>query len=922
MENRKYYELPEVLLAELECILKNRSTGEAAADVSADVAPLIGNKPEKMREVFSKLHEADLSALCLSGGGIRSATFSLGVLQGLARKGLLERFDFLSTVSGGGYIGSWLSSWIHRAKGGRAEVFGELAKHSLGQSIEEPRQVKFLRDYSNYLTPRAGLFSMDTWSIIAIYLRNLLLNWLILLPLFFAFLLLPRLFTAAIHGWASSGANAGIMLKAAFICGLLPIAYTVRDLPSMGNARREKWKFAAYFLAPLIAMAVLLSLYEFATFSAGQQGSVFAFAGFGGALHLGGAILGLLICLFYPLHGEDIDKVPNRETFLWFSVAAVLTGAVAGLGAWLCANYLLPLIFASIEAPAVLYALLSLPVILLLYAITGILVIAILSRWTKDHDREWWGRSGAAILIFITAWLVVSATVLYGPWLFLPPFRFWHALPSLITVIAGPVVAYLGKSSATPAARPGVSPDGGRNMLLQIGGVLFLLLLGAALSAAATVILNGWDQTNFTCHLGLLGNASGGNILIAGFVAVVVAGVAGVFVNINKFSMHAMYRNRLVRCYLGASHRRRKPNPFTGFDPADNIAMDRFCLRPYHVVNMTWNLVKGQRLAWQQRKAASFIMTPLHAGGDLRAEEKNGLLPGGFRSSAEYAAGRDFRNHLSPGSNTKECEYGRKKNPLSLGTAMAISGAAASPNMGYHSSPLITFVMALFNVRLGWWLGNPGKGMGNAWQDKSPLFAVWPLFKETFGLTNECSREIYLSDGGHFENLALYEMVRRRCHFIVVCDGGCDRDRTFDDLGNAIRKIRVDLGVEITIKTDHIAQGAAHFAIGTIKYTDCDGRDSQDGTLLYIKPVVTGDEPVDVLNYGKTHGAFPHETTADQWFDEAQFESYRRLGLHSVDVIADAGNGSLGALFANARGHLANVGTKQYHLRQLKPANR
>ena len=226
----------------------------------------------------------------------------------------------------------------------------------------------------------------------------------------------------------------------------------------------------------------------------------------------------------------------------------------------------------------------------------------------------------------------------------------------------------------------------------------------------------------------------------------------------------------------------------------------------FHVVNIALNVVSTKRLAWQERKAESFTVTPRHCGSAYL----------GFRPSDEYGE--------RPG-----------RGGITLGTAMAISGAAASPNMGYHSSPSVTLLLALFNVRLGWWLGNPGECGDKSYQTDGPKWAAKPLFFEAFGQTTDESRYVYLSDGGHFENLGLYEMVRRRCRFIVAIDAGCDPDFAFEDLGNAVRKIYIDLGIRIRFDG---ARGAAqssfgvrtatatkipYFAIGTIDYKDADG---------------------------------------------------------------------------------------------------
>lgn len=130
---------------------------------------------------------------------------------------------------------------------------------------------------------------------------------------------------------------------------------------------------------------------------------------------------------------------------------------------------------------------------------------------------------------------------------------------------------------------------------------------------------------------------------------------------------------------------------------------------------------------------------------------------------------------------------------MSLGTAMTISGAAASPGMGYHSSPALSLLLTFFNVRLGARLGNPSYAGDRTYKLLGPFFAAKPMIQEAFGLTSDRKRYVYLSDGGHFENLGLYEMVRRRCHLIVVSDAGCDPACGLEDLGNALRNLNVDV---------------------------------------------------------------------------------------------------------------------------------
>src|SRR5258706_1162568 len=148
------------------------------------------------------------SALCLSGRGIRSAAFGLGVLGALARRGVLEKFDYLSTVSGGGYVGSWLSTWIHRHPQGLAGVVRELTSRAQEETAGRrtktepaPEPIRFLRDYSHFLNPKSGLFTADTWTWVGIYLRNLALNWLVIMPFLLLVLSAPRLYAALAHSW-------------------------------------------------------------------------------------------------------------------------------------------------------------------------------------------------------------------------------------------------------------------------------------------------------------------------------------------------------------------------------------------------------------------------------------------------------------------------------------------------------------------------------------------------------------------------------------------------------------------------------------------------------------------------------------------------------------------------------------------------
>jgi hypothetical protein len=266
---------------------------------------------------------------------------------------------------------------------------------------------------------------------------------------------------------------------------------------------------------------------------------------------------------------------------------------------------------------------------------------------------------------------------------------------------------------------------------------------------------------------------------------------------------------------------------------------------------------------------------------------------------------------------------------------MSISGAAFNPNMGYNSSPLVTLLMTFFNARLGWWLPNPiwpvlkakkstggnpapmaspmtlesllqsRHGTGKYLRRAGPIRALFTLIYEALGRTDDKFKWIELTDGGHFENLGLYEMVMRRCRFIILVDSDADNDFEFEDLGNAVRKIEIDFGVPIRfpkyprgLPMKHgIDASNVYYALGDIFY-DCVDKNPKspcnseeqgihNGKLLYIKPCLNGSESPGVRAYANAHSNFPHESTINQFFNEAQFESYRSLGSWEFASIVD-----------------------------------
>jgi hypothetical protein len=863
------------------------------------------------------------AALCFSGGGIRSATFALGVMQGLARANLLSSFHYLSTVSGGGYIGGWLTAWLHHSGNDVAAVSAQLAAIDPAEKLAPwPDPISHLRQYSNYLTPRVGIFSADTWTLFGIILRNLILLWVVAVPLLAAILMLPRVYLAAITA-ASTGMGQlpeWMLLVLGTFALACAVAYIGASIPASTRAQRGQGRFLALCLAPMLVAVVCLTVY----WAWSPTWDALRFVIFAVVVHLL-AWIGYTGWL-WTRWGHPTLSTGSSWRRIGGAVAepviVIIVGAAAGYLASFAAGLLFP--GPDLDGFTLLYAAVAPAVFIGAFLLAATLLVGLLSRWTEDDDREWWGRAGAWMLVAGAAWLILNAVVLFGPVLLSRP-----VLTSALGAVGGVSGLFTlvrGWSARTPAVTTTSGPARVSvldRLVMPAAAAAFLIVLLLLLSTATTGVLRAllrrvdphaamiftrqWPPVpdGPFDHVTVVLNSPLALVIASGVVLALLGIGAALLINTNQFSLHAMYRARLIRAYLGASNLHRAEHRFTGFDEKDNLSMHELWPNPpaapanapvrdrlFHVVNLALNLVHGDQLAWQERKAHSFTVSPLHAGS-LAVEDGVGRYR---RTGPRPVTGFD--------------RYGGRKG-ISLGTAMTISGAAASPNMGYHSSPLVTFLLTFFNVRLGWWLGNPGPAGAGTFYRASPRVTVRPVVAEAFGLTGRTSPYVYLSDGGHFDNLGLYEMVVRRCHFIVVSDATADDACMLSDLGGAIRKIRVDLGIPIEFprglsifpRTADAATRArgVYWAVGHIRYSVVDppplpdlpaaprtadaehaARAARDGWLLYLKPAFYGGEPADVYQYAMANAAFPHESTLDQFFSESQFESYRMLGLHAV----------------------------------------
>ncbi|UCE63766.1 MAG: patatin-like phospholipase family protein [Nitrospirota bacterium] len=326
-------------------------------------------------------------------------------------------------------------------------------------------------------------------------------------------------------------------------------------------------------------------------------------------------------------------------------------------------------------------------------------------------------------------------------------------------------------------------------------------------------------------------------------------------VDINQTAAHSFYRDRLSKAYLF------QLSQSGGIEHHDSQKLSELnaegSAAPYHLINVALNLQGSRDPSLRGRVSDFFIFSKCFTGC-----ERTGYL----------------------GTEQMESYDGN----LDLGTAMAISGAAASPNAGVATQKSLVFIMTLLNIRLGYWIPNPMVANDASFLTRIGLRrGPGPkyLLKESLGHLDMAGRFINVSDGGHIENLGVYELLRRRCKFIIAVDGGRDPEMKFGSLVKLMLYARIDLGIEIEIDLDPIRKNAeglstAHSSLGIIRYAD-----GETGYLLYIKSSLTGDEYEYIRKYQSENPDFPHESTAGQFFSEARFEAYRSLGFHIGDEL-------------------------------------
>jgi hypothetical protein len=712
-----------------------------------------------------------LFGLAISGGGIRSASFALGMLQALHAFGAFDKFHYLSTVSGGGYIGGALT-----------------------------------------------------------YFRNA--------------------FTRFGADWFPFGYQSqrtdGVQVQA------IGARVGAPDDAEPGNARARK---------------IVSYLRQHASYMTPSRA-------FGGPA-LAAGVLRCAVSTFLP----------------YFAILAGIFGLLVAMGMaskTFDSEWLLPLALAETAGQSVPFYLAIWPANVALWLAAIVMLAFVLSSvvgglvYKFDHDEViadagyrtliWYYRwSGRGLVMALT--LLVLATL---PWvhdylnsLFEAGGEMPANLAALLSAVGG-AMGLIGKLRGVVGGET-KKPSALRTIGLALAGLLFiygvlLLAYGVAVDLLHATPLDRAATTEPAAPVpGLPGYCWPLLALVAGLAAALL-------INVNHAGQHRIYRDRLMEVFCASKDAIKSGE----WRPARRAQSPKGWLvrmterpRPYHLINTCLITADSNKRLYRGRGGDNFILSPLFCGSNAT---------GWVKTATGMAR-------------------------LSLPTAMAVSGAALNAHAGPHGTGLLrgkaySALLSMLGLNLGYWARNPRKYAAGA--------RPWPWMPNLLkpGLAavtghdlSEIGGYVQLSDGGHFENLAIYELIRRKVQFLWVSDAGQDLGFGFEDLANAIERIRVDFGVNIRFRQEpydltHLIPGSAladteaaknfatdyklarrGYAIGTIEYPD-----APHGIVVYVKSTLTRGLPGDLYGYKKRNADFPHQTTLDQFFDEDQFEAYRELG--------------------------------------------
>jgi hypothetical protein len=785
------------------------SDDEAIAQLEGDQVHVFDQFLRREREALKlPCATADLalpcgSALSISGGGIRSASFALGVIQAFlnekphdapenSNECCFDRFDYMSTVSGGGYIGSTISWLKHhfnkddawRRYLGAADLGARSAEFQASRTESASGSrftwLDYFRQHGNYLKPS----SMSTMSLIGVALRGTMITLCVYTAILAAIL------------WSMQ------------VGGVLPPVHGAAPWPEHPQ-RIESWLL---FLGLNVTGAFLL----------------FGVASWLGSIPTRAAMfIGAIPPVLFAIAGVGLLRHPdgglavNPEGLHWrWPVGA---GFLMAAGA--C-------------------------VILLWWARTDY-------EQARDgsHVVHKWQYRVRILYQQVLGPMLTGLVLLVAVWSVPFAYRFIEAkVGGLSAGVSSSILGVLGAAYQFVVGRDKKSTSSLFSTLRIL--LTSVLLVYGILLVAYSVVQAFHDRQVF------IGSWAVPLIALVGSGGV----FAGFVVNANYIGIGRMYRDRLMELFMPdidaiRDNQWRRAGRADQFDLVKLMDSAGKPQRPMHLVNCNVVMVGARQDRFRGRGGDSFVLSQLYCGSS--------------------ATGWIETENLGDGHFT-------------LATAVAASGAAASPHAGVAGrgitrNPLVSLLLSLTNVRLGYWVRNPrASRKPKNWHRWFPPNLLAPGIRQgLFGSgTTENAFFIELTDGGHFDNTGLYELIRRRVKVIVLSQASQDLAFAMEDLANTIQRVRVDFGVHVrfineTYPLDMLrpaSLGAAvkrGWAVGTIKYPG-----TQDpGVILYLQATPIAGLNADTVSYWRRNMEFPNQTTADQFFDEEQLEAYRELGM-------------------------------------------
>lgn len=840
------------------------------------------------------------SGIAFSGGGIRSSSFCTGVIQGLAADNRLKDFDYLSTVSGGGFIGSSLRWWWHGAhkvedENGKPVEFGTEPKDfpygtsdprdplATGDNAAQKANLHYLRNHGYYLTPGNGI---TVWSGVAVVVRTIMLNLLVWIPIAIGLFYLMWLFQA--DWWATSWIfkhvssplpSAVIEPRWELVAGEVidkihrfgevdgKAFYNVLSLPPLFGLMI----WGAYgLLAFYVVGGVFYSIQTSRT--RGSGGSKFTSAhwkwvGVGIALLAGG------IFLKYLLEHHGI-------TWVWFLALAY------------------GLMFFGVAILARMY---------LIWARQDATDVSEDEKWMSHAYilRRFFETTVSALFKYLVVFLILGAV----PLVFMLAFTAtgspgFTGLASLAGGVAAALSTHVRMLKSLPSGLT-------EKIVMPIGAGLFLFgvivlgyhlamllvetnILGAKIAAGTTTagaISEGSDFTLISKTFSRLVFENLGpelaeniSLVLAFFVLLAIA--CSTQVNTNQISLNRFYRDRLMEAYMPDAEAVKTGETLP--TPADSLKLyqlwngghagesEKTFRGPYPLINTNCVLINDDVHKVRLRGGDNYLLSPLFCGSNST---------GWHETSGEA------------------CKM------LTLPTAMATSGAAANPNAGYVGTGvtmnrLVSIVMMLLNIRLGLWIVNPSIPSFKKKPPRPTHLKPGALYSVTNAGFKRTSPFLELSDGGHFDNTAMYELLRRECQLIIACDGEADGNYAYPGFVSLQERAAQDFGVKFRFDKNYLPKdtipseemkyprGALHaerpFFVAEIIYDSKDEKGRpKTGLLIYIKSTMIDDLSFTTKGYKAQNPSFPHESTADQFFSPEQFEVYRELGYYSAKIMME-----------------------------------